>query len=78
MSACQRCGVETICTTMSMYSRAIICMDCKDKETKRPDYKQAEAQDLREYAGRLRGLGMEGSAQSVEKAADDILKGGKP
>lgn len=43
---CQRCGKETICTIMSMYSTAEICMDCKDKETKRPDYKAAVDADV--------------------------------
>jgi len=68
-STCQRCGQKTISTIMSMYSRAMICGDCKDKERKRPDYKQAEAKDLREYAGRLDSHGMTPQADNVREAA---------
>lgn len=65
---CFRCG-EPDALIMSMFNTDMICMDCKEKEKERPDYDKAEAQDLREYAGRLRGHGMIGSAQSVEKVA---------
>jgi len=30
---------------MSMYSTALVCLQCKDKETRRPDYKDAVAAD---------------------------------
>ena len=78
MTTCQRCGKGTNVTIMSMFSTATICMDCKEKERDRPDYKTAEAKDLREYAGRLRGKGMGPSADQVEKAADNIEREGKP
>lgn len=38
---CARCSKETTATIMSMYNTDIICMDCKDEETQRPDYKEA-------------------------------------
>ena len=72
---CQRCGVEASASIMSMYSTELICLDCKDAETKRPDYKQAEARDLEEYAGRLRALGQDQAARSVEDAARRLRKG---
>jgi hypothetical protein len=36
-----RCNKETIGTIMSMYNEDMICMDCKTKETERPDYEKA-------------------------------------
>lgn len=75
MQKCDRCFKDTSSTIMSMFNTQIICPDCKDKETKRSDYKQAEARDLNEYAGRLRNLGMQPQAANVEKLAKDILNG---
>ena len=71
---CQRCGKDASCKIMSMYSKAMICMECKDKETQRPDYKQAEAKDLREYAGRLDSRGMKPQANNVREAASKLLE----
>ncbi len=34
---------------MSMYNEDCICMECKDKETKRPDYKETAKKDMEEY-----------------------------
>jgi hypothetical protein len=31
---------------MSMYSTALICLECKDKEEKRPDYEEARDADV--------------------------------
>ena len=39
--SCQRCGTQTAGHIMSMYSEALICFGCKDKEEKRDDYKKA-------------------------------------
>lgn len=72
-TCCDRCG-KGGALIMSMFNQQMICMDCKNAETKRSDYKQAEAQDMREYAGRLRSLGMEHQAQNVEKLADEIVQ----
>ena len=41
MSRCDRCGKETQATIMSMFNQDIICMDCKEQEKQRPDYKRA-------------------------------------
>ena len=37
---CDRCGKPLNgCRIMSMYNHEVLCMDCKDKETKREDMK---------------------------------------
>jgi len=69
---CHRCGKESGSHIMSMFNTESICMSCKKEERKRPDYKLAEAKDLREYAGRLRGYGMETQAANVEVVAADL------
>lgn len=51
---CQRCWEQSSSYIMSMYSQALICMDCKDKETKREDYQQAVDRDISEYMQRVR------------------------
>jgi hypothetical protein len=38
---CDRCGKPTIASTMSMFNTQNICMECKDRETKSPRYKEA-------------------------------------
>ena len=40
---CQRCGRPSACHIMSMYSTALICMDCKDAEEGRDDYDDARS-----------------------------------
>jgi len=45
---CHRCGEETSMHIMSMYSTALICMECKDKEDGRSDYKDAVDADVAE------------------------------
>lgn len=45
MARCERCYKETTITIMSMFNTQTICMDCKDREKKRPDYKDAQAAD---------------------------------
>ena len=45
MKSCQRCGKETNITIMSMFSTAIICLDCSDAERKHPDYLKAREAD---------------------------------
>ena len=42
---CERCGKATRTTIVSMFNTQTICMGCKDKEKKRPDYGQAQAAD---------------------------------
>lgn len=48
MTICKRCKKQTNITIMSMFNTDIICMDCKEKETKRPDYKLAREKELEE------------------------------
>ena len=69
---CQRCYKPSTSHIMSMFSEALICPDCKEKETKRDDYKEAEARDLTEYAGRLSSQGLHHQAQSVREQADRL------
>lgn len=40
---CQRCHARTDVHTMSMFDTAIICMVCKEIETKHPRYAEAVA-----------------------------------
>ena len=54
---CHRCGEKSLSHIMSMYSSELICSDCKKSERTHDDYKQAEARDLEEYAGRMGGYG---------------------
>ena len=46
-SICDRCGEPTNgVTTMSMFNEDVICMDCKDKEKKDPEYKAAAKAEM--------------------------------
>jgi hypothetical protein len=45
---CQQCFEESSVHIMSMYSTRLICMECKDKETRRSDYKDAVDADAAE------------------------------
>jgi nitrate/TMAO reductase-like tetraheme cytochrome c subunit len=38
---CSRCGKETSVHIMSMFNTEEICMECKDAEKLRPDYREA-------------------------------------
>ena len=38
---CDRCGKKLDLRIMSMYNKDVLCPECKDAETKRPDYEQA-------------------------------------
>lgn len=47
---CDRCGKDLSGgRIMSMYNEDCICMECKDKETKRPDYKATAKEDIDRY-----------------------------
>jgi hypothetical protein len=59
--SCQRCYKKTNRTTMSMFNEEMICMECKDKEKKRPDYKLAVDTEMAEVKrGNLnfKGIGL--------------------
>jgi hypothetical protein len=60
---CDRCGGSLKDgRIMSMYNKDCICMDCKDKERKRIDYKEAVKADIEEIKkGNLNYKGIEGS-----------------
>lgn len=46
---CDRCGKDLSGgRIMSMYNEDCICMECKDKEMKRPDYKEVSKKDMEE------------------------------
>ena len=39
---CARCKKEVTSFIMSMFNTDVICLKCKDKETKHPRYKEAQ------------------------------------
>ena len=45
---CQECYEKTGTHIMSMYSTRLICMECKDKEVLRDDYRDAVNADITE------------------------------
>ena len=53
-TCCDRCSKQSVGYIMSMYSQEWICMDCKEKETKRADYQQAVDRDIAAYMDRVR------------------------
>lgn len=58
---CHRCAKKTGGYIMSMFSTALICFNCKDKETGRDDYKKAvDAEDAAIRAGNYNYKGIEG------------------
>lgn len=58
---CDRCGGSLAAgRTMSMYSEACICMECKGKEVQRADYKEAVEADhaeIRKGNYNFKGIG---------------------
>ncbi len=48
---CDRCGESTThsSTTMSIFNTDVICMSCKDKERKDPEYKAASIAETEAY-----------------------------
>lgn len=53
---CELCGDKGP-TIMSMFNTDEICLTCKSAEMERPDYGEAVAKDLEEYAGRMHTYG---------------------
>lgn len=47
---CDRCGksLQGKARIMSMYNEDCLCLDCKEAETKRPDYKEASDTEINE------------------------------
>jgi hypothetical protein len=61
MRICDRCGKKTEFFIMSMFNTEEICLDCKDKEKKHPDYQRAvEADEAMIRSGNLNfgGIGL--------------------
>jgi len=69
MPRCQQCYLPATSTIMSMFSKKEICPHCKEAEKKLPGYKQAEARDIQQYAGRLDALGMAHQADNCREIA---------
>lgn len=58
---CDRCGAELKVRIMSMFNEDVICMECKEKETKHPDYEKARDADMAEIRKgnyNFKGIGM--------------------
>lgn len=60
---CDRCGcsLEGKARIMSMYNEDVLCMDCKDAETKRSDYRKAVEADheaIRKGNYNFEGIGL--------------------
>lgn len=58
---CDRCGGSLEGgRIMSMFNEQCICMSCKDKETKEPDYKkavEADQEEIRKGNYNFKGIG---------------------
>jgi len=57
---CARCRTRTHVTIMSQFNTEVICLDCKNKEEKHPDYKmalQAEIDAIRKGDYNFTGIG---------------------
>ena len=58
---CDRCGKDLKAgRIMSMFNEDCICMDCKDKETNDPKYKEArdaEAEEVKKGNYNFKGIG---------------------
>jgi len=48
MNNCQRCHIETLTTTGSMFNTDMICMECKKNETQHPRYDEAVRKEWEE------------------------------
>ena len=61
---CDRCGRPLNgCRIMSMYNHEVLCMDCKDKETQREDYRKAvevDHEQIRRGNYNFEGIGLKG------------------
>lgn len=61
MSTCERCGKETIMTTMSWFNTEIICGDCDKAERAHPDFERARLAETAEVMKgnmNFRGVGL--------------------
>ena len=61
---CDRCGKDlSDGRIMSMYNEDALCMECKRKETQRPDYRdavEADHAEIRKGNYNFKGIGLKG------------------
>jgi hypothetical protein len=60
MTTCKRCGTETDCTSISIFNRDAICVECKDAERHHPRYRaacDAEIEAIRRGEADFPGIG---------------------
>ena len=61
-TCCDRCGEDLKSgRIMSMFNTDVLCMKCKDEESKRPDYRQAteeEREAIRRGDRNFSGIGL--------------------
>jgi hypothetical protein len=43
---CQRCGTQTLATTVSYFNTETLCLPCKEAERRHPDFPLAEAVEI--------------------------------
>lgn len=58
---CDRCGAKLEFRIMSMFNTDVICLDCKEKEKHRTDYKRAVETDheqIRKGNYNFKGIGL--------------------
>ena len=61
VTRCDRCGAPLTVRILSMYNEDVICMECKEKERKRPDYREAVEADnaaIRRGDRNFKGIGL--------------------
>ena len=75
---CDRCGAPLTVRIMSMFNEDVICMECKEKERQRPDYREAVEADLdaiRRARGPSRVPGDGGARGSILCEGPDVREG---
>ena len=58
---CDRCGAPLTVRIMSMFNEDVICMECKEKERQRSDYRDAVEADneaIRHGNRNFKGIGL--------------------
>ena len=61
MNKCERCECQTTTTIVSMFNTQVICMNCKKREAKHPDYKKAcdaELAEVKKGNRNFEGIGL--------------------
>ena len=75
---CDRCGGSLIeGRTMSMFNEECICLNCKEKETKHPDYQKAQDADIAEIKKgnyNFGGIGMKNKVFSDERIKETLAQ----